>query len=101
MGITGKQLRAVCHLFFMWPSCGEHRIAGSTAFLEVPAKVCGTEAVRTCSAFFGGMPKPVLVPLFLGDPQAILHDLLRAQPGWGGLCVADHAKYLGFVLGPG
>ena len=47
------------------------------------------------------LPKTVMVPLFLGDRGAIAQEVIRDRPGWGGLRVADHAKYLGFVLGPG
>eukprot|EP00959_Pyramimonas_sp_CCMP1952_P149882 3136330-Pyramimonas_sp.AAC.1 len=47
------------------------------------------------------MPKAYLVPLFTADSAAVLHDLLQMQPGWGGIRVASHARYLGFELGPG
>ena len=47
------------------------------------------------------LPKTVMVPLFRGTAANILQELLSFQPGWGGLKVADHATYLGFVLGPG
>ena len=46
------------------------------------------------------LPKTVLVPLFHGEHAAILHDVLAASPGWGGLRVAGRARYLGYLLGP-
>ena len=47
------------------------------------------------------MPKTFVVPLFLAGREALLPELLRTQPGWGGLRVEPTAKYLGFYLGPG
>ena len=46
------------------------------------------------------LPKTVVMPLFREQPAEVLRQLLQAQPGWGGIRVADHAKYFGILHGP-
>ena len=47
------------------------------------------------------LPKTVLIPLFHTDTAALTEQMAQACPGWAGVRVAFHAKYLGFYLGPG
>ena len=45
--------------------------------------------------------KSVLIPLSLESHEKIYEELVRRAPGWSDLGIADCARYLGFVLGPG
>lgn len=45
--------------------------------------------------------KTVVVPLFVVDSEALRADLATVAPAWGQMCIADHARYLGFEVGPG
>jgi hypothetical protein len=47
------------------------------------------------------LPKTYVVPLWRTDLAEVQRQLSAQQPGWESLQVTDHARYLGFELGPG
>ena len=42
-----------------------------------------------------------MVPLWHGNLRNIEEEIVATIPGWRGIGVTSHAKYLGFTLGPG
>ncbi len=58
---------------------------------EEYAKISGLEL---------NVPKTVIVPLWLGDLQAVKIDIRRKLPTWSGVQVQRCGTYLGFSAGP-
>ena len=46
-------------------------------------------------------PKLISCPLWSLDAATVQQQFREQHPGWGGIRVATHARYLGFELGPG